>query len=42
MLMDGANQNADSLISDLEIRYNQARQSAITQEMNEITAGSLK
>ena len=42
MAMDGANQNADSLISDLEIRYNQARQSAITQEMNEITAGSLK
>ena len=42
LAMDGANQNADSLISELEIRYNQARQSAITQEMNEITSGSLK
>ena len=40
--MDGANKNADTLISDLEIRYNQARQSAITQEMNEITSGALK
>lgn len=42
LAMDGANQNADMLISDLEIRYNQARQTAITQEMNEITAGSFK
>lgn len=42
MAMDGANQNADELISTLEIKYNQARQTAITQEMNEITAGSLK
>ena len=42
MAMDGANQNADVLIDDLQIRFNQARQSAITQEMNEITAGSLK
>ena len=42
MAMDGANQNADELISSLEIKYNQARQTAITQEMNEITAGSLK
>ena len=40
--MDGANQNADNLINDLQIRYNQARQTAITQEMNEITSGSLK
>lgn len=40
--MDGANQNADSLIDELQIRYNQARQSAITQEMNEITSGSFK
>ena len=40
--MDGANKNADNLISDLRIKYNQARQSAITQEMNEITAGSLR
>ena len=42
MAMDGANQNADELIENLEIVYNQARQAAITQEMNEITAGSLK
>ena len=42
LAMDGANQNADNLIGDLQIRYNQARQSAITQEMNEITAGSFK
>lgn len=42
LAMDGANKNADSLISDLQIRYNQARQGAITQEMNEITSGTLK
>lgn len=40
--MDSANKNADNLISDLRIKYNQARQSAITQEMNEISAGSLR
>lgn len=42
LAMDGANQNADNLIADLEIKYNQARQSAITQEMNEITSGTFK
>ena len=42
LAMDGANKNADTLINDLEIRYNQARQAAITQEMNEITSGALK
>lgn len=42
MAMDGANRNADVLIDNLQIRFNQARQSAITQEMNEISAGSLK
>lgn len=42
LAMDGANQNADSLIDELQIKYNQARQSAITQEMNEITSGSFK
>lgn len=40
--MDAANQNADTLINDLQLTYNQARQAAITQEMNEITAGSQK
>lgn len=38
--MDAANKNADNLISSLQLTYNQARQAAITQEMNEITAGS--
>lgn len=42
LAMDGANQNADVLIDNLQIRYNQARQSAITQEMNEISSASLK
>ncbi len=39
--MDNANQNADDLINELELTYNQARQAAITQEMNEITAGTV-
>ncbi|MDI9540041.1 MAG: ATP synthase F1 subunit gamma [Bacillota bacterium] len=39
--MDNANQNADDLIYELELTYNQARQAAITQEMNEITAGTV-
>ncbi|MCR5066786.1 MAG: ATP synthase F1 subunit gamma [Erysipelotrichaceae bacterium] len=38
--MDGANRNADSLISRLELEYNQARQAGITQEMTEIISGS--
>ncbi len=40
--MDNANRNADELISDLRLNYNQARQAAITQEMNEITAGTIR
>lgn len=40
--MDAANQNAEELIESLQLTYNQARQAAITQEMNEITAGSQK
>ena len=39
--MDSANKNADDLISELQLTYNQARQAAITQEMNEITAGTV-
>lgn len=42
LAMDGANKNAETLINDLDIKYNQARQAAITQEMNEITSGTLK
>ncbi|MBR0137310.1 MAG: ATP synthase F1 subunit gamma [Erysipelotrichaceae bacterium] len=37
--MDSANNNAKDLISSLEKTYNQIRQTAITQEVNEITAG---
>ncbi|MBR4461659.1 MAG: ATP synthase F1 subunit gamma [Erysipelotrichaceae bacterium] len=36
--MNTANRNADKLISELTLSYNQARQAAITQEMNEISA----
>lgn len=36
--MNLANKNADELISQLTLDYNQARQAAITQEMNEISA----
>ncbi|MBR6957785.1 MAG: ATP synthase F1 subunit gamma [Erysipelotrichaceae bacterium] len=37
--MDSANTNAKDLIAGLEKTYNQQRQTAITQEVNEITAG---
>ena len=37
--MDSANNNAKDLISSLEKSYNQIRQTAITQEVNEVTAG---
>jgi len=40
--MDAANKNADELMDSLRLKYNQARQAAITQEMNEIVSGSLK
>lgn len=38
--MDAATQNADEMISDLRLKFNQARQAAITQEITEIVAGS--
>ncbi len=38
--MDSATQNADDLIADLSLKYNRARQAAITQEITEIIAGS--
>ena len=38
--MDSANRNAEELIETLSLDYNQARQTAITQEVNEITAGA--
>ncbi len=38
--MDSANRNAQDLIDQITLTYNQARQSDITQEVNEITAGA--
>jgi len=40
MAMDSAGKNAKEMIDDLSLKYNQARQSAITQEITEIVAGS--
>lgn len=38
--MDNATQNAEDMINDLSLKFNQARQAAITQEITEIVAGS--
>lgn len=38
--MDAATHNAEEMIADLRLKFNQARQSAITQEITEIIAGS--
>ena len=38
--MDSATQNADEMIEDLSLKFNRARQAAITQEITEIVAGS--
>ena len=38
--MDSATSNAEEMINDLELKYNRARQGAITQELTEIIAGS--
>ena len=40
MAMDSAGKNAAQMIDTLQLSYNQARQSAITQEITEIVAGS--
>lgn len=40
MAMDSAGKNAQQMIDDLTVSYNSARQSAITQEITEIVAGS--
>ena len=37
--MDAATQNADEMIGDLSLKFNRARQAAITQEITEIVAG---
>ncbi len=38
--MDSATKNAEEMIDDLSLKYNRARQGAITQEITEIVAGS--
>lgn len=38
--MDSATNNAEEIINDLELKYNRARQGAITQELTEIIAGA--
>lgn len=38
--MNAATQNAEEMIDDLSLKFNQARQAAITQEITEIVAGS--
>ena len=38
--MDSATQNAEEMIADLNLKYNRARQAAITQEITEIVAGA--
>ncbi|MGX8699680.1 MAG: ATP synthase F1 subunit gamma, partial [bacterium] len=38
--MDSATKNADEMIGDLSLKYNRARQGAITQEITEIVAGA--
>jgi F-type H+-transporting ATPase subunit gamma len=38
--MDSATENADKMIRSLNLRYNRARQVAITQEISEIVGGA--
>ena len=38
--MDSANQNAAELLGELSLKYNRVRQSAITQEITEVSAGA--
>ena len=38
--MDAATNNAEEIINELELKYNRARQGAITQELTEIIAGA--
>ena len=38
--MDSATKNAEEMIADLSLKFNRARQAAITQEITEIVAGS--
>ncbi len=38
--MDSANQNAEKMLDELAIQYNRVRQSAITQEITEVSSGA--
>ena len=38
--MDSAGKNATTMIDELQLKYNRARQGTITQEITEIVAGS--
>ena len=38
--MDAASKNAGDMIDDLSLKFNRARRGAITQEINELIAGS--
>ena len=38
--MDSANQNAEGLLGELSLQFNRVRQSAITQEITEVSAGA--
>ena len=38
--MDAANQNEEDLLRDLQLEYNHERQSAITSEITEVSAGA--
>ncbi len=38
--MENANDNAKDILADLQLEYNHARQSAITDEIIEIVAGA--
>ena len=38
--MQSATQNAEEMMKDLTVKYNMARQSAITQEITEIAGGA--
>jgi len=40
MAMENATDNAEDIIEELQLRYNQSRQAAITQEISEIVAGA--
>ena len=38
--MDSANRNAEKILADLSVQYNRIRQSAITQEITEVSSGA--